>query len=93
LPTLGLKFTEATGKLVAFVNIINDPPKRQALEIRFTDGTLLHFEFLSTEVQIKSKYTEATRRGPATKQLIRNLGAQLTEREKKSRSNVTAMAY
>jgi hypothetical protein len=89
LPTLGLKFTEAAGKLVAFVNIINDPPNRQALEIRFTDGTLLRFEFCRP----RSRSKASTRRGPATKQLIRNLGAQLTEREKKSRSNVTAMAY
>ena len=48
LPTLGLNFTEAAGKIVAFVNVINDPPNWQALEIRFTDGTLLHFEFVTT---------------------------------------------
>jgi hypothetical protein len=26
LPTLGVNFTEAVGKVVAFVNVINDPP-------------------------------------------------------------------
>jgi hypothetical protein len=60
-PTLGLNFTEAVGKVVDFVNVINDPPNWQALEIRFTDGTLLHFEFLATQVQIKGKYMEARR--------------------------------
>jgi hypothetical protein len=79
LPTLGLNFTEAAGKVVAFVNVINDPPNWQALEIRFTDGTLLHFEFLTTQVQIKSKYMEA-RSGDL--ELIRNYGLLLTDKEK-----------
>jgi hypothetical protein len=70
-PKLGLNFTEAVGKVVAFVNVINDPPEWQALEIRFTDGTLLHFELLTTQVQIKPKYMEA-RRGDL--ELIRNYG-------------------
>jgi hypothetical protein len=82
MPTLGLNFTEAAGKVVAFVNVINDPPNWQALEVRFTDGTLLHFEVLTTRVQIKTKYMEA-RRGDL--KLIRNYGVLLTEREKKSR--------
>jgi hypothetical protein len=55
-PKLGLNFTEAVGKVV---------------EIRFTDGTLLHFELLTTQVQIKPKYMEA-RRGDL--ELIRNYG-------------------
>jgi hypothetical protein len=79
LPTLGLNFTEAVGKTVAFVNVINDPPNWQALEIRFTDGTLLHFEFLTTQVHIKGKYMEA-RRGDL--ELIRNYGLLLTDKEK-----------
>jgi hypothetical protein len=70
-PKLGLNFTEAVGKVVAFVNVINDPPEWQALKIRFTDGTLLHFEFLTTQVQIKPKYMEA-RRGDL--ELICNYG-------------------
>jgi hypothetical protein len=78
-PTLGLNFTEAVGKVVAFVNVINDPPNWQALEIRFTDGTLLHFEFLTTEVRIKPQYMEA-RRGDL--ELIRNYGVLLTDKEK-----------
>jgi hypothetical protein len=49
----GLILTEAVGKTVAFVNVINDPPCWQALEIRFTDGTLLHFEFVTTYPKIK----------------------------------------
>jgi hypothetical protein len=79
LPTLGLNFTEAAGKVIAFVNVINDPPNWQALEIRFTDGTLLHFEFLTTQVQIKGKYMEA-RRGDL--ELIRNYGMLPTDKEK-----------
>jgi hypothetical protein len=51
-----MNFTEAAGKVVAFVNVINDPPDWQALEILFTDGTLLHFESLTTQIQIKSEY-------------------------------------
>src|SRR6266704_2770332 len=71
LPTLGLNFTEAAGKVVAFVNVINDPPNWQALEVRFTDGTLLHFEFLTTETRIKPRYMEA-RHGDL--ELIRSYG-------------------
>jgi len=78
-PTLGLNFTEAVGKVIAFVNVINDPPNWQALEIRFTDGTLLHFEFMTTEVRIKPQYMEA-RRGDL--ELIRNYGVLLTDKEK-----------
>ena len=78
-PKLGLNFTEAVGKVVAFVNVINDPPDWQALEVRFTDGTLLHFEFLTTQIQIKPKYMEA-RRGDL--ELIRNYGVLPTDDEK-----------
>jgi hypothetical protein len=46
--------------------VINDPPNWQALEVRFTDGTLLHFEFLTTQIQIKTKYMEARRGDPGT---------------------------
>lgn len=70
-PKVGVNFTEAAGKVVAFVNVINDPPDWQALEIRFTDGTLLHFEFTTTHTRIKPKYLEA-RRGDLA--LIRNYG-------------------
>jgi hypothetical protein len=82
LPTLGLNFTEAAGKVVAFVNVINDPPNWQALQVRFTDGTLLHFEFLTTQIQIKTKYMEARREDL---ELIRNYGVLLTEHEKNVR--------
>ena len=75
-PKLGLNFTEAVGKVVAFVNVINDPPNWQALEIRFPDGTLLHFEFLTTQIQIKPTYMEA-RRGDL--ELIRNYGVLPTD--------------
>jgi len=70
-PKLGLNFTEAVGKVVAFVNVISNPPDWQALGIRFTDGTLLHFEFLTAQIQIKPKYMEA-RRGDL--EMIRNYG-------------------
>jgi hypothetical protein len=63
--------TESVGKVGAFVKVINDPPDWQALEIRFTDGTLLHFEFLTTPIQIKLQYMEA-RRGDM--KLIGNYG-------------------
>ena len=43
------------------MNVVNDPPEWQALEIRFTDGTLLHFEFTTTCTEIKPKYMEARR--------------------------------
>jgi hypothetical protein len=81
-PTLGLNFTEAAGKVVAFVNVINDPPNWQALEVRFTDGSLLHFEFLTTQTQIKAEYMKARREDL---ELIRNYGVLLTEHEKKAR--------
>ena len=58
-PRLGLNFTEAVGKTVAFLNVINDPPEWQALEIRFTDGTLFHFVLQTTQVEIKAEYSEA----------------------------------
>jgi hypothetical protein len=60
-PQVGMNFTEAAGKVVAFVNVINDPPDWQALEIRFTDGTLLHFELQASHVKIKAEYMEARR--------------------------------
>jgi hypothetical protein len=81
-PKIGLNFTEAVGKTVAFVNVVNDPPDWQALEIRFTDGTLLHFEFLTTETRIKPKYMEA-RRGDL--ELIRNYGTLLNDNERMAR--------
>jgi hypothetical protein len=81
-PKIGLNFTEAVGKTVAFVNVVNDPPNWQALEIRFTDGTLLHFEFLTTETRIKPQYMEV-RRGDL--ELIRNYGALLTDDERMAR--------
>ena len=70
-PKLGVNFTEAVSKVVAFVNVINDPPDWQAPEIRFADGTLLHFELTTTHTQIKPRYLEA-RRGDL--ELIRNYG-------------------
>lgn len=70
-PKIGVNFTEAVGKTVAFVNVVNDAPEWQAFEIRFTDGTLLHFEFTTTHTDIKPKYMEA-RRGDL--ELIRDYG-------------------
>jgi hypothetical protein len=58
-PRLGLNLTEAAGKVVAFLNIINDPPEWQGLEIRFTDGTLFHFEFQTAPLEIVADYMEA----------------------------------
>ena len=43
------------------MNVINDPPDWQALEIHFTDRTLLHFEFTTTHTEFKPKYLEARR--------------------------------
>ena len=81
-PKIGLNFTEAVGKTVAFVNVVNDPPDWQALEIRFTDGTLLHLEFLTTETRIKPKYMEA-RHGDL--ELIRNYGTLPKDNERTAR--------
>jgi hypothetical protein len=81
-PKIGLNFTEAAGKTVAFVNVVNDPPSWQALEIRFTDGTLLHFEFLTTETRFKPQYMEA-RRGDL--ELIRSYGTLLADDERMAR--------
>lgn len=77
-PKIGGNFTEAVGKVVAFVNLINNPPDLQALEIRFTDGTLLHFEFSTPHTQIKPQYMEA-RRGDL--ELIRDYGVLPTDDE------------
>ena len=84
-PKLGRNFTEAVGKVVAFVNLINTPPDWQALEIRFTDGTLLHFELLTTQIQIKPKYMEA-RRGDL--ELIRNYGILSTDDEREESNSL-----
>ena len=51
-PKLGLNFTEAAGKLVAFVNVNDDPPNWQAFQIRFTERTLLCIEFEPSHTQI-----------------------------------------
>jgi hypothetical protein len=77
-PKLGVNFTEVVGKIVAFVNVVNDPPEWQALEIRFTDGTLLHFELTATHTEIKPKYMEA-RRGDL--ELVRDYGSLPVEKE------------
>ena len=78
-PKLGLNFAEAVGKVIAFVNVINDPPNWQALEIRFTDRTLLHFELGSALPQITPTYMEA-RHGNL--ELIRSYGTLLTDDER-----------
>jgi hypothetical protein len=81
-PNIGLYFTEAVRKTVAFVNVVNDRPDWQALEIRFTDGRLLHFEFLTTETRIKPKYMEA-RRGDL--ELIRSYGTLPNDNDRMAR--------
>lgn len=60
-PKLGRNSTEAVGKVVAFVKVINDLPDWQAVEFRFTVGMLLHFEFTTTRNEIKPKYREVRR--------------------------------
>jgi hypothetical protein len=49
-----------------------------SLGIRCTDGTLLHFKFVSSQIQIKPKYLEA-RCGDL--ELIRNYGTIPTDNE------------
>jgi hypothetical protein len=83
-PNVAMNFTEAVGKVVAFVNVINDPPDWQSLEIRFTDGTLLHFEFSTTHTEIKPQYMEA-RRGDL--ELIRTYGVFPTDDDTKDESH------
>jgi hypothetical protein len=79
-PRLGLNLTEAVGKVVAFLNIINDPPEWQGLEIRFTDGTLFHFEFQTAPLEIAADYMEA-RHGDLHS--IREYGTLPTENERR----------
>lgn len=43
--------------MVAFINYVNAPQDNQALEIRFTDGTLLSFDLLPT-VRLRVDYME-----------------------------------
>jgi len=40
-PSSGINFTEATGKLTAFINYQNDSPEWQALEVRYRWNTVL----------------------------------------------------
>ncbi|HEY6844985.1 MAG TPA: hypothetical protein VI320_02100, partial [Terracidiphilus sp.] len=42
-PKLGLNFTEAAGKTVAYLNVINDPPSWQALENSLYRGNIALF--------------------------------------------------
>ena len=55
--------------------------ERKALGIRFTDGAFLYFEFLTTQIEIKSKYMEARW---DDLELIPNYGTLLTERQESS---------
>lgn len=61
---------------MAYINVLNDPPAWQSLEIQFTDGTLLHFEFPTVSTRIKPKYMEV-RRGDL--EIIRDFGELPTE--------------
>ena len=56
-PRIGTNFTEAVGKVVAFINYVDEPQDNQALEIRFTDGTLLSFDLLP-KVRLRVDYME-----------------------------------
>jgi len=56
-PRIGTNFTEAAGKVVAFINYVDEPQDNQALEIRFTDGTLLSFDLLP-KVRLRVDYME-----------------------------------
>jgi hypothetical protein len=56
-PRSGTNFTEAVGKVVAFINYVDEPRDNQALEIRFTDGTLLSFDLLP-KVRLRVDYME-----------------------------------
>ena len=62
-------FTEMAGKTVESIKY-EENPDWQALELAFSDGTLLTFE-LSSRVEIQASYLEA-RRGNL--ELIRNYG-------------------
>jgi hypothetical protein len=56
-PRGGTNFTEVVGKVVAFVNYVDEPYDNQTLEIRFTDGTLLSFDLLP-RVRLRVDYME-----------------------------------
>lgn len=81
LPRIGTNFTEAVGKVVAYINLFNNPPEWQEIEVCFTDGTLLHFELLVTYARVRPRYMEV-RHGES--ELIRDYGILLTEGEKKA---------
>jgi hypothetical protein len=56
-PSIGTNFTEAVGKVVAFINYVDRPQDYHALEIRFTDGTLFSFDLLP-KVRLRVDYME-----------------------------------
>jgi hypothetical protein len=56
--------------------------ERKALGIRFTGGAFPYFEFLTTQIETKSKYMEARW---DDLELIPNYGTLLTERDKRVR--------
>lgn len=62
MPSLGITFAEAVGKVVATVNFSNDPESWQALAIYFTDGTYLNFEF-NPRLQVKADFNRKLKNG------------------------------
>ncbi len=71
-PEIGINFTEAVGKTVAYINYVDDAPEWQSLQVRFTDGTLLAFDLLPRmRVRLRVQYMES--RGDEL-ETIRNYG-------------------
>ena len=65
------------------VNVIKDRPNWQAIEICFKDGVFLHFDSLTTQLKIESKYMEARR---DDLELTRNYNTLPTGHDKESSS-------
>lgn len=74
-PRVGVNFTEAVGKTIAFINYVDDAPDWQGLEVRFTDGTLLSFDLMPC-VRVRADYMEC-RNGDL--EMIRDYGIVASE--------------
>ncbi|MFZ0271198.1 MAG: hypothetical protein WB524_12640 [Acidobacteriaceae bacterium] len=57
-PKIGLNFTEAAGKTVAYINYNAHFPEWIALEVRFTDGTSFCFQLIP-QMALRVEYLES----------------------------------
>ena len=59
-PKIGVNFTEAAGKIVAYINYVAHFAECIALEVRFTDGTSFCFQLIP-HVALRAEYLESRR--------------------------------